>query len=71
MTRDDLTRRLDVLTDRLMRQRLQLQEMQRAAREIETGCHQLEGAIGTVRELLDGEPEAVGLNGADPETPPE
>ena len=70
MTRDDLTRRLELLTDRLMRQRLQLQEMQRAAREIETACHQLEGAIGTVRELLDGEPQAVGPNGADPESPP-
>jgi len=71
MTRDDLTRRLELLTDRLMRQRLQLQEMQRAAREIEATCHQLEGAIGTVRELLDGEPvaEPTGPNGADPESP--
>ena len=72
MTRDDLTRRLELLTDRLMRQRLQLQELQRATREIEATCHQLEGAIGTVRELLDGEPvESVGPNGADPEPPTE
>src|SRR5262245_48840197 len=67
MTRDDLTRRLELLTERLMRQRLQLQEMQRVARETETACHQLEGAIGTVRELLDGMGEPVGPNGADPE----
>jgi len=71
MTRDDLTRRLDVLTDRLMRQRLQLQEAQRMVRDCEAACHQLEGAIGTVRELLDGELVVeVGPNGADPETPP-
>jgi len=72
MTRDDLTRRLELLTDRLMRQRLQLQEAQRMARDCEAACHQLEGAIGTVRELLDSEPvDALGPNGADPETPAE
>jgi len=70
MTRDDLTRRLELLTDRLMRQRLQLQEAQRMARDCEAACHQLEGAIGTVRELLDSEREVVGPNGADPESPP-
>ncbi|HKE87307.1 MAG TPA: hypothetical protein VKB50_26295 [Vicinamibacterales bacterium] len=67
MTRDELTRRLELLTDRLMRQRLQLQEAQRMARDTEVACHQLEGAIGTVRELLDGMGEPVGPNGADPE----
>src|SRR5215813_10210941 len=72
MTREDLTRRLELLTDRLMRQRLQLQEAQRMARDCEAACHQLEGAIGTVRELLDSEPvDALGPNGADPETPAE
>jgi len=70
MTRDDLTRRLDILTDRLLRQRLQLQEAQRVARDTEAACHQLEGAIGTLRELLESESLRPNGPDPDPETPP-